>query len=113
MKTERFTLDRVFEILDEYNRTNTWMFTEDMSPLHFHAPMIGMELLEAKQQIKELLDDKNKALDLLDAAGVWTGADLLVHDRVASLIRDWQEQQRKIIELQAEVGHLKHEGKPT
>lgn len=50
--------------------------------------------------------DRQQALGLLDQAGVWTGTDLLVHDRVASLIRDWQEQQRKIVALQAEVGHL-------
>lgn len=67
------------------------------------------ELEVARLAHKATDKDRQQALDLLDKAGVWTGADLLVNDRVASLIRDWQEQQRKIVALQAEVGHLKNE----
>lgn len=67
------------------------------------------ELEVARLAHKAADKDRQQALDMLDKAGVWTGADLLVHDRVASLIRDWQEQQRKIVTLQAEVGHLKNE----
>jgi regulator of replication initiation timing len=64
------------------------------------------ELEVARLAHKATDKDRQDALDMLDAAGVWTGMDLLVHDRVASLIRDWQEQQRKIITLQGQNGHL-------
>lgn len=37
---------------------------------------------------KRLAADAIRALELLDAAGVWTGADDLIADRVNSLIRD-------------------------
>lgn len=67
------------------------------------------ELEVARLAHKAADKDRQDALDMLDKAGVWTGFDMLVSDRLASLIRVFEDQQRKIVTLQADNGHLETE----
>lgn len=63
-----------------------------------HINLLERRVKEQNEKIaalKEMAEDHKKAIKMLDDAGVWTGADDLVHDRVYQVIQDrdyWKRQ---------------------
>lgn len=63
-----------------------------------HVRLLERRVEELNKKVatyKEMEEDQRKALKMLDDAGVWTGFDSVVHDRVYQVIEErdfWKKQ---------------------
>lgn len=55
MSDKKYTHEEIEALLDDYDKTNRFMFTDDMSKFHAAAPAVVRQLLDDSIHLKKLL----------------------------------------------------------